>query len=107
MVVFVFWRCQMKAVKFSEDIVPIGEFKSQSAQWLAKVRKSGQPIVITQNGKPAGILISPAEYDHMREKELFIKSVKEGLVDADDGRVIAISKVKAELNQRRKSKGRK
>lgn len=97
----------MKAVKFSEDIVPIGEFKSQSAQWLEKVRKSGQPIVITQNGKPAGVLISPAEYDLMREKELFMDSVQKGLADAEEGRVVTMSELRTKVDQRRKSKGRK
>ena len=94
----------MKAIKFSQDVVPIGEFKSQSAQWLDRVRKSGQPIVITQNGKPAGILISPTEYDQMREQERFINSVKLGMADADEGRISSVSDLKTKLKQRRSSK---
>ena len=49
----------MRSIRVSEDIVPIGEFKGQAAHWLRRVSETGQPVVITQNGKPAGVLLSP------------------------------------------------
>lgn len=94
----------MKSVKLAEDIVPIGEFKNQSAQWLDKVKAQGHTIVITQNGKPAGVLISPAEFDRIRERELFVESVQRGLADSDEGKVFSTSKVQDRLAKRRKSK---
>tara|TARA_Y100000590_G_C15525688_1_gene941136 strand:+ start:243 stop:536 length:294 start_codon:yes stop_codon:yes gene_type:complete len=94
----------MKAVKFSEDIVPIGEFKSQSAQWLEKVKQTGHPVVITQNGKPAGVIISPVEFDRLMEKELFVDSVNKGLSDADAGRVVTTKEIQSHFTKRRKNK---
>jgi len=59
----------MRALKVAEDIVPVGEFKGQAARWLRHVAESGQPVVITQNGKPAGVLVSPSEYDRLTERQ--------------------------------------
>ena len=59
----------MRAIKVAEDIVPVGEFKGQTARWLRHAAETGQPVVITQNGKPAGVLVSPTEYDRLTERE--------------------------------------
>ena len=56
----------MKEVQISDGIVPLGEFKAQAARLLKRIGESGQPMVITQNGRPAGVLLSPREYDRMQ-----------------------------------------
>ena len=58
----------MRPVRISEDIVPVSDFKAQAADWLKRVSETGQPVVITQNGKAAGVLISPAEFDRLTER---------------------------------------
>ena len=59
----------MKALKISKDVVTLAEFKSQAATLLERIGTSSQPLLITQNGKPAGVLLSPAEFDRIQEQE--------------------------------------
>ncbi len=94
----------MKPLRISEDIVPIGEFKAQAARWLKRAHESSQPVVITQNGKPAAVLVSPMEYDRLQERERFLQSVAAGLEDAEGGRVMPASELKARLAGRRTKK---
>ncbi|MCB9025594.1 MAG: type II toxin-antitoxin system Phd/YefM family antitoxin [Bdellovibrionaceae bacterium] len=77
----------MKALKISKDVVTLAEFKSQAASLLERIGSSSQPLLITQNGKPAGVLLSPAEFDRIQEQESsrFVISVNRGLQDADSG----------------------
>lgn len=75
----------MRAIRISEDIVPVSEFKAQAAECLRRVTATGQPIIITQNGKAAGVLLSPGEFDRLSERARFIAAVQEGLADADAG----------------------
>ena len=75
------------AVRISEDIVPVSDFKAQAADLLRRVAEGGHPLVITQNGKAAGVLLSPAEFDRLSERARFVGAVEEGLADADAGRV--------------------
>ena len=87
----------MKPVHVSEDILPIGEFKTHASRILRRLRDDQRPIVITQNGKPAGVLITPEEFDSLREREHFVQAVRSGLADSDAGRVIDDTTLAREL----------
>lgn len=93
----------MKPFRVSEGIVPIAQFKSQAPQWLRHVTESGQPVVITLNGKPAGVLLSPIEFDRLQERERFIASVHEGVADADAGRLMSTAELRRRLTASRPS----
>ena len=94
----------MKALKVSQDVVTLAEFKSQAATLLKRVGNSSQPLMITQNGKPAGVLLSPAEYDRIQEQELiqFTAAVNRGLRDADDGKLLTSAQAKSKLGLKNK-----
>lgn len=89
----------MKVLKVSQDIVTLAEFKSQAATLLERISTSSQPLLITQNGKPAGVLLSPAEFDRIQEQETarFVASVNRGLQDADDGKTSTSIQTKSRL----------
>ena len=95
----------MRAVRVSEDIVPVSEFKSQAAEWLRRVAETDHPLVITQNGKAAGVLLSPAEFDRLSERARFVAAVEEGLADADAGRLRdheeVVTRMRARLGNKR------
>jgi prevent-host-death family protein len=78
----------MKPFQLSEDILPLGEFKTQASRVLRQLRASQRPVVITQNGRPAAVLITPEEFDRIREREHFVSAIREGLADAEAGRVV-------------------
>lgn len=78
----------MKPFQLSEDVLPIGEFKTHAAQVFRKLRANQRPVVITQNGKPAGVLITPEEFDQIREQERVRAAVREGLADVEAGREV-------------------
>lgn len=61
----------METLQISEDMLPIGDFKTHASLVLRKLRKSQHPIVITQNGKPAGVLITPQDFDLFLEYDRF------------------------------------
>lgn len=90
----------MNALRVSEDIVPVSDFKAQAADWLKRVAETGQPLIITQNGKAAGVLLSPVEFDRLSERASFVAAVKEGLADADAGRLSAHEEVEARMKKR-------
>ncbi|MBN2410147.1 type II toxin-antitoxin system Phd/YefM family antitoxin [candidate division KSB1 bacterium] len=91
----------MQPLQVASDIIPIGEFKMSLSRWLKNVNTSGHPLVITQNGKPAGVLISPSEYDELVRTKLFVESVQRGLTDAETGRVYSTQELQQELKQSR------
>lgn len=89
----------MKPLHLSEDIVPLGEFETQASDVLRKLKDSHRPVVITQNGRPAAVLITPEDFDRIRERERFMAAVQEGLADAEAGRLLSSEDVDRELDQ--------
>lgn len=88
----------MKPVLLSENVLPIGEFKTQASSVLRKLRESQRPVVITQNGKPAAVLITPEEFDNMHERGRFVAAVQEGLADVEAGRLLDSDEVRRQLD---------
>lgn len=96
----------MKNISVSNDIIPVGQFKSNLAKYLKEIRIKRNSLIITQNGKPAGVLISPSEYDEMRQTKIFIDSISRGLSDSDKGEVFSTSQLKSELQKSRSAKNK-
>jgi len=94
----------MTDLHVADDIVPIGEFKTQAARLLRRVAQTSRPLVITQNGRPAGVVLSPAEYDRLCARERFLVSVAAGAVDAEQGRVMDSDALRTRLAERRRER---
>jgi prevent-host-death family protein len=77
----------MRDVNVAEGIVPLGEFKAKAAQILRDLSDSDEPIIITQNGRPAAVVLSPAAFEELRERQRVLEAVAEGIADAEAGRV--------------------
>lgn len=90
----------MRPVRISENFVPISDFKAQAADWLRKIGESGAPLVVTQNGRPAGVVLSPEAFDALTEQARFVRAVGEGLAEAEAGRVHDHAAVKARMKAR-------
>jgi prevent-host-death family protein len=79
----------MKSINISKDIISLSDFKNRASKMLQDVQSSHRPLVITQNGKAAAVLISPSDYDLLTEQVRFVEAVHRGLADVQSGRVIA------------------
>lgn len=88
----------MKSLHISKDILAIGEVKAQLSRVLRQLHETRRPIVVTQNGRPAAVLITPDEFDRLRELDQFLDAVHEGLADSEAGRVIDDASLTAELD---------
>jgi prevent-host-death family protein len=44
------------------DIIPISELQVHAKKWVDRVRDTEQPLVITQRGKPAAVLVNCEEF---------------------------------------------
>jgi prevent-host-death family protein len=91
----------MRAISISNDIVPIAEFKTNISRWFKILQTSGHPLIITQNSKPAGVLLSAADYDELVYRKSFLDSVERGLADAESGRTQTTDELRMALHARR------
>ena len=59
-------------------IEPVTALKTRSAQLIRKAYDSGQPIVITQNGKATAVLQDIETYEEQRHALLLLKLLSQG-----------------------------
>jgi prevent-host-death family protein len=81
----------------AQNIISLSDFKVRASKMLNDIKTSHHPLVITQNGKAAGVLVSPADFDLLSESVRFVESVKQGLEDVKAGRVFSDEDLDREL----------
>lgn len=75
--------------------LPLSEAKAKLSELIEKVSTNNEEIVITKNGRPAGVLVSSEEYESWKETEVvrrdrpLMQEIKKGLT--------ALKRRKAEL----------
>ncbi len=79
----------MKTIQISNDIIPIAQFKTHASAILDNVKSNQQSVIITKNGRAAGVVISPANFDRWVERDVFIQSLEQGLKDSNSGNIMS------------------
>jgi prevent-host-death family protein len=49
-----------------DKIIPISELQVRAKKWVDRVRDTDEPVVITQRGKPAAVLISCDDFEGLQ-----------------------------------------
>ena len=80
------------AFQVSEDIIPIAELKAHLSD-VVRGLEGRRPLVITLNGKPAAVMMSPKEYDRISYRERVLAKINEGLQDIAEGRTYSHEEV--------------
>jgi PHD/YefM family antitoxin component YafN of YafNO toxin-antitoxin module len=70
------------------------------------MKADGRPVVITQNGEAAAVLVPPAEYDRLAYQSAFLESIEKGYADSEAGRTVGQAELAAELAARYRAEGK-
>lgn len=84
----------------ARDIRPLTEFRSQAAAFIRHVRATRQPMILTQHGRSAVILLDIGAYeDLMREME-FLRDVRTSEDEAAAHQMVDHESVATRLRRR-------
>jgi len=78
----------MYTFKANEDILPLSEFRKNLAGYITQTRETGRPVIVTQNGRTAGVFVNASTWDEIQEKLEKAKAYEDLLVaegEADRG----------------------
>ena len=76
-------------MNYVDAIEPVTVLKTRSADLIRRARDSGQPVVITQNGKATAVLQDVESYQRERQALLLLKYLARGDRDHREGRVMS------------------
>ncbi len=84
-------------VKFSEDVVPLTDFKVNPGKVVRHTSESHRPVLLTSRGRGVAVMQSLEDYEQAEEEKAFMRAVVEGLGDLDSSRQSNLSDVKKRL----------
>ena len=91
-----------------QNIIPITDLQQKTKKCVERVRETGVPLVITQRGRAAAVLVSAADfegylialdeqkYPNWREK------FRRGIADLDQGRWVELGNLLKEEKKRKR-----
>ena len=86
-------------MNYVDDIEPVTVLKTRSAELIKRARETGQPVVITQNGKPTAVLQDVESFQRQRHTLLLLKAMVQGDRDYQAGRSLTHKQAQARLKK--------
>ena len=92
----------MRPIRFSRDIRPLSEFRANAATFVQQVRETRRPLVLTQHGKSAAVLLDVDEYERLVERAELLDDIATAERQIDAGEGVEHEAARAELIRRLK-----
>jgi antitoxin YefM len=92
----------MPILDYQKDIVPLSEFRANTASLVQHIQKNEATLILTQNGKAAAALMGIAEYQRLTSELAELRGMVNGLADALQGKTVSHEAVKQKLKKARK-----
>ena len=92
----------MAVLKPSQDVQPLSAFRANAAGFLDQVRSTKRPLVLTQHGKSAAVVLDVDQYEALVDEIEVIRDIRQAKAELARGEGIPHEEVVAELRARLK-----
>lgn len=89
-----------RRVRLDTDIKPVSEFRANAAELIDRVRTTGRPLVLTQRGHSAAVVLDVGDYQQMIDEADLLRDVRTAVEQIEAGEGVSNRDAKAELRRR-------
>ena len=75
--------------KFSEDVIPLSDFKVNPEKTVNQANDTHRPVLLTNRGRGIAVVQGLDDYENIKEELDFVKSVARGLMEIKAGEDVA------------------
>lgn len=72
-----------------QDIKPLSEFRSHASSFIDHIQKTKRPLVITQHGRSAAVLLNVSEYEALIDKLELLQEIAQAQADIEQGKTVS------------------
>lgn len=65
----------MSVIRPSTDVLPVTEFRANTSALLEQLRTTKRPIVLTQHGRSAAVVMDVEEYESLLDKIAILQDI--------------------------------
>lgn len=84
-------------IDLAHDVMPLSEFRNSLTECIARTRRTHRPILVTQNGKSATVMLSVDDFESLRETFELIEDVRLSEDEIERGETMTTDEVEASL----------
>ena len=92
----------MRRIRAQHDIKSISEFRNNAASLIEQVQNENQPLILTQHGHGAAVVLSVAAYDQMLDEIELLRSIARGERQLERGEGVPHDEAKQQVLARLK-----
>ena len=81
----------------SRDIHSLTDFKKNTSEFINQLKQTGEPLVLTINGKAELVVQDSAAYQKLRqvaEEARVLEGIRQGMEDMNAGRTVSLDEFK-------------
>ena len=85
-------------IDLGRDIHSLTEFKKNTSEFINQLKETGEPVVLTINGKAELVVQDAAAYQKLRavaDEARVLERIRQGIEDMKAGRTISLDEFKA------------
>ena len=75
----------MQKLRIDQDIKPLSEVRNGMATYIKQVHETKRPLIITQRGRSAAVLVDVQEFEAMQEKIELLSDIHSSLRQLEKG----------------------
>lgn len=90
-------------MNLSRDIQSLTDFKKNTPEFLRQLKETGEPLVLTINGKAELVVQDAASYQallNLAEKARVLEGIRQGLEDMKAGRALSLDDFKDHVRKK-------
>lgn len=81
------------------NIRPLTDFRNNMKQYIKELNENKKPIVLTQHGKSAAVLLHTENFQEMQDQIEYMRKVAQGLDDYKSNRVYSVEETFDAVNE--------
>jgi prevent-host-death family protein len=88
----------------SRDIHSLTDFKKNTSEFVNQLKQTGEPVVLTINGKAELVVQDAAAYQKLRqvaEEARVVEGIRQGIDDMNAGRTLSLDEFKEQARTKR------
>jgi prevent-host-death family protein len=80
------------------NIIPVSDLRQDAAKILKRLNKDNEPLIITQRGRAAGVLLGVKAYEKFEQEKELLRLLAKGDREVDLGKGYDLDTVLAEAD---------
>ena len=84
----------MARVRPTQDIRPLADFRANLAAVVRQVQRTKRPIILTQHGRSAAVLVDAGEYEALVDRAELLEDVREAEAEIAAGKGVSHGRAK-------------